>query len=69
MADEVKPTPAAAASREAEAPAEVPSCNLPGCPEAPVTRGLCDVHWSTHRGKADPDDGPADSSGPEATLP
>lgn len=33
----------------------VRSCNLPGCTELPTTRGLCEVHWCTHRGLADPE--------------
>lgn len=38
-------------------PADLPEpshCNVPSCPHEPTTRGLCDAHWSTHRGKADP---------------
>jgi hypothetical protein len=33
---------------------KAPECNVPGCRAEPVARGLCDPHWSTHRGLADP---------------
>jgi hypothetical protein len=28
-------------------------CNGPDCTEDPTHRGLCPVHWDTHRGLAD----------------
>lgn len=31
------------------------TCNLPGCEEPAVERGLCESHWWTHRGLADPE--------------
>lgn len=46
------------------------SCNLPGCPYDAEVRGLCDAHWGTHRGLADPaEDEPKVKSVPEVTLP
>jgi hypothetical protein len=43
-------------STPAPMPAEVvkPTCNVPGCTNEPTTRGLCDPHWATHRGLANP---------------
>lgn len=48
-----KSAPAQPASVEAEAPAPA-ECNVPRCPRTPTTRGLCDAHWATMRGLADP---------------
>ncbi|GAA2543722.1 hypothetical protein [Pseudonocardia hydrocarbonoxydans] len=39
-------------------PAPLPTCNVPGCPRTGRVRGLCDPHWATHRGLADPKDTP-----------
>lgn len=35
----------------------VAQCNVPDCPRKPTNRGLCDGHWATHRGLADPKKG------------
>ena len=34
-----------------------PVCNAPDCTKAPKKRGLCDPHWATLRGLADPKKG------------
>ncbi|GAA1549902.1 hypothetical protein GCM10009804_03100 [Kribbella hippodromi] len=31
-------------------------CNAPDCPRTPTTRGLCDAHYASLRGLADPKD-------------
>lgn len=30
------------------------TCNVPDCVRQPTTRGLCDAHWMSQRGLADP---------------
>lgn len=30
------------------------ACNAPDCKRKPTNRGLCDAHWATQRGLADP---------------
>jgi hypothetical protein len=46
------------------------TCNLPGCPYDAEVRGLCDAHWGTHRGLANPaEDEPKSEVGPEVALP
>lgn len=42
---------AAPAEAEKAAAAE---CNVPRCPRTPTFRGLCDGHWASMRGLADP---------------
>lgn len=51
-----------------EPDAEPALCNVPGCLAEPVTRGLCEAHWCTHRGLADPEDQTPDP-GSEVTVP
>jgi hypothetical protein len=49
-----KPSPKPRADK---APDEAAKCNVPSCQHRgdDLTRGLCDPHWSTHRGLADPE--------------
>lgn len=41
-----------------------PACKLADCVAEPATRGLCEIHYATHRGLADREEGdrgPADA--------
>lgn len=42
---ETKPAKKAASRR---------ACNVPDCGRKPTTRGLCDAHWASRRGDANP---------------
>ena len=64
MATPDKKTPARRPARSAPAPAPAeaskPTCNVTPCAKTPNPdrRGLCDLHWATHRHLANPKEAP-----------